>query len=327
MIKSYLLFSLLLGTTLLTGCAPPAPKASMETPLRVFETLASDAMQGRATGTAGSHKARQYLKSEIKALGVFDETRAQVFAFSPPSREGAQTIELEGTNLIGVINAEDNDTSPILIITAHYDHLGIRDGGVIYNGADDNASGSAALFAIAQSFAERPPKHDVALIWLDAEERGLSGARAFVAADPLVKGRPVFNLNLDMVSQNERELYFSGAYHYPVLKTLMEKAAKGTGLTLSFGHDRPEDGPDDWTHQSDHAAFHAVGIPFGYFGVEDHPNYHRATDTYDTIPQKFYASSVQTLVNAAHILDTYLDTVAKPAAPEADEPTPQIETE
>ena len=327
MTKQTLFSTLLLGSALLVGCAPPAPEAKMETPLRVFETLASNAMQGRATGTAGGEKAREYLKQEMKALGVFDETRAQVFAFSPPSRDDSPTIELEGTNLIGVIDAENDDTAPILIITAHYDHLGIRDGGVIYNGADDNASGSAALFAIAESFAERPPKHDVALVWLDAEERGLSGARAFVAADPLVKGRAVFNLNLDMVSQNERELYFSGAHHYPILKTLMEKAAKGTELTLSFGHDRHEDGQDDWTHQSDHAAFHAVGIPFGYFGVEDHSNYHRASDTYDTIPQKFYKSSVQTIVNAAHILDTYLDTVAKPATLELSEQSSQTASE
>ncbi|CAM3731637.1 M28 family peptidase [Litorimonas haliclonae] len=327
MMKKTLFPTLLLGSALLVGCAPPAPEAKMETPLRVFETLASDAMQGRATGTAGGERAREYLKQEMKALGVFDETRAQVFAFSPPSRDDGPTIELEGTNLIGVIDAEDADKTPILIVTAHYDHLGIRDGGVIYNGADDNASGSAALFAIAESFAERPPKHDVALVWLDAEERGLSGARAFVAGDPLVQGRPVFNLNLDMVSQNERELYFSGAHHYPILKTLMEKAAKGTGLTLSFGHDRPEDGPDDWTHQSDHAAFHAVGIPFGYLGVEDHPNYHGASDTFDTIPQEFYKSSVQTIVNAAHILDTYLDTVAKPAALETSEQSSQTDSE
>jgi len=291
----------------------------MDTPLRVFETLASDDMQGRATGTAGGENAREYLKQEIKALNVFDETRAQVFAFSPPSRDGQQTIELEGTNLIGVIDVDDDNSDPILIITAHYDHLGIRDGGVIYNGADDNASGSAALFAIAQSFKEKPPEHDVAIVWFDAEERGLSGARAFVAGDPLVKDRPVFNLNLDMVSQNAKEIYFAGTYQDPILKPLMEKAAKGTGLTLSFGHDRPEDGPDDWTYQSDHGAFYAVGIPFGYFGVEDHPNYHKPTDTFDTIPQKFYKSSVQTLVNAAHILDTYLENVAKPAKPPAPE--------
>lgn len=327
MMKQTLFSTFILGSALSIGCAPPAPEAKMETPLRVFETLASDAMQGRATGTAGGERAREYLKQEIKALGIFDETRAQVFSFSPPTRDGQPTIELEGTNLIGIIDAEDNDTAPVLIITAHYDHLGIRDGGAIFNGADDNASGSAALFAIAQSFAKRPPKHDVALVWLDAEERGLSGARAFVAGDPLVQSRPVFNLNLDMVSQNERELYFSGAYHYPVLKTLMEKAAKGTGLTLSFGHDRPEDGSNDWTHQSDHAAFHAAGIPFGYFGVDDHPNYHRASDTYDTIPQKFYKSSVQTIVNAAHILDTYLDTVAKPVAPDEPVSTPETDSE
>jgi Zn-dependent M28 family amino/carboxypeptidase len=135
-----------------------------------------------------------------------------------------------------------------------------------------------------------------------------------VAQDNNFNGRAVFNLNLDMISQNESEIYFAGSYYNPELIPLMEKAAKGTGLTLSFGHDRPEDGPNDWTNQSDHAPFHAVGIPFGYFGVEDHPHYHRTTDEFETIPQEFYKKSVQTVINAAHILDENLDQVAKPAS-------------
>lgn len=313
--KHFIGFSTL---ALLTACSPVAPKADMEMSLRIFETLAADDMQGRAAGTPGGDKAREYLKTEIKALGVFDSTVGQVFSFVPRSRNSdAQAevpAEIMGTNLIGLIDTDDNDAGPLLVITAHFDHLGTDENGEIYNGADDNASGSAALFAIAKSFAEKPPEHDVMFVWLDAEERGLQGARALVAQDDNFNGRAVFNLNLDMVSQNENEIYFAGSYFNPELIPLMEKAAKGTGLTLSFGHDRPEDGPNDWTNQSDHAAFHAVGIPFGYFGVEDHPHYHRTSDEFETIPQEFYKKSVQTIVNAAHILDENLDYVAKPAS-------------
>lgn len=296
------------------ACSPVAPEADMETPLRVFETLASDDMQGRATGTPGGDKAREYLKTEIKALDVFDTTLGQVFSFTPRAQTNEIPKEIEGTNLIGLIDVDDNNTGPLLVITAHYDHLGTHEDGEIYNGADDNASGSAALFAIAKSFKISPPKNDVMIVWLDAEERGLQGARALVAQDDSFNGRAVFNLNLDMVSQNESEIYFAGTSYYPELRPLMEKAAKGTGLTLSFGHDRAEDGPDDWTNQSDHAIFHAAGIPFGYFGVEDHPHYHRTSDSFDTIPQGFYKQSVQTLINAAHVLDKNLQKVARPAS-------------
>ncbi|RKQ69160.1 peptidase M28-like protein [Litorimonas taeanensis] len=294
----------------LSACSPIAPEADMQTALRVFETLSADDMQGRATGTEGGNKARAYLKTEIKTLKVFDETSAEVFTFTPRSRDGAFQEDIVGENLIGLIDIDDKDQGPILIITAHYDHLGQR-GDDIYNGADDNASGSAALFAIAESFKKQPPQHDIAFVWLDAEERGLSGARAYVSANNNFKDRPAFNLNLDMVSQNQDELYFAGSYHLPALKPLMEKAGKNTGLTLSFGHDRPEEGPNDWTLQSDHGAFHAVSIPFGYFGVEDHPHYHRPSDTFDSVPLAFYESSVQTLINAAHILDDNLENLAR----------------
>jgi len=294
----------------LSACtqSPPLPEADMDMALRIFETLAADDMQGRATGTKGIEKARDYLKNEIKALEVFDTTSAQVFEFTPRRSE----TKLVGENLIGIIDTDDNDEGPLLVITAHYDHLGER-AGLIYNGADDNASGSAALFAIAKSFKASPPDHDVAFVWFDAEERGLSGARAYVSDKTILGDRPVFNLNLDMVSQNENELYFAGSYHLPALRPLMEKAAKTTNLTLSFGHDSPADGNDDWTRLSDHGVFFDAGIPFGYFGVEDHAHYHKPTDTFETIPQAFYKESVQTLVNAAHILDSHLDKLARPA--------------
>lgn len=316
--KNIIKFASVASLISLAACSGNVPdknvKVEMETALRVFETLSADDMQGRATGTQGGDKARAHLKTEIKALNIFDERTESVFTFTPRSRNGEVNDEIEGANLIGLIDTDDNNQGPLLIITAHYDHLGMR-GDDIYNGADDNASGSAALFAIAESFRDNAPDHDIMFVWLDAEERGLSGARAFVAQNENFKDRPAFNLNLDMVSQSETELYFAGSYHTPALKPLMEEAAQNTGLTLLFGHDRPEDGPNDWTLQSDHGAFHRVGIPFGYFGVEDHPHYHRPSDTFETIPQAFYKSSVQTLVNAAHSLDKNLASLAKTGTP------------
>jgi len=138
---------------------------------------------------------------------------------------------------------------------------------------------------VAQSFADNPPEHDVLFIWFDAEEMGLQGARHYISEQSFGT-RPVFNLNLDMVSQNQKdEIYASGVYHTPALKPIISKASTGTGLTLLFGNDSPADGANDWTLQSDH--------------VEDHPHYHAPTDTFDTIPLKFYEKSLKLIVQSA----------------------------
>ena len=75
------------------------------------------------------------------------------------------------------------------------------------------------------------------------------------------------------------------------------------GLKLLFGHDTPDLGYNDWTFSSDHGPFHSKGVPFVYFGVEDHENYHKATDEFETIPQEFYKSSVQLILNAILAFD------------------------
>ncbi|WP_371397616.1 M28 family peptidase [Fretibacter rubidus] len=293
---------------ILTACtAAPSPSYSHDSTVRIFETLASDAMQGRRAGSPGGIKARSFIIDEMRALGAFDSISEHPFTAQPRGEGGAP---VQAVNIHGLIDTDDGDTGPLFVITAHYDHLGERDG-EIYNGADDNASGAAALFAIAQSFMTAPPNHDVLFIWYDAEEMGLQGAKYFVAQDSFAD-RPVFNMNLDMVSQNtEGEIYASGSYHMPALKPILEQSAAGKDITLVFGNDRPEDGGNDWTLQSDHAEFHRAGLPFVYFGVVDHPHYHKASDTFATIPLEFYERSVELIVQAAHDLDENLDMLAR----------------
>ena len=184
----------------------------------------------------------------------------------------------------------------MIVITAHYDHLGVRDS-LIYNGADDNASGTAGLIAIMDYFSKTEQNHTLIFAALDGEEGGLRGARALVQ-DSVLMDKVVLNINMDMIAQNDKnELYAVGTYHYPQLKPVLENVITGD-VSLLFGHDTPEDGNQDWTSQSDHYPFHEMGIPFIYFGVEDHEYYHKATDEFETIPQEFYKSSVQVILNA-----------------------------
>ncbi|AWW33169.1 peptidase M20 [Echinicola strongylocentroti] len=256
-----------------------------------FQFLASDALQGRAPLSEGSMKARELIRSRFKALGMtsqYDEF-TQYFSFGKEKK-----IE-NAANIVGFIPG--TETEKIIVVTAHYDHLGVREG-KIYNGADDNASGTAALLTLAAYFSENPPQHSMIFAALDAEEMGLQGAKALVRDFPFPTEQIILNVNMDMISRSDKnEIYVSGTYHYPTLKPTLEEVAKGTDVSLKFGHDIPGSGHDDWTKASDHAPFHAKGIPFLYFGVEDHPDYHQDTDTFDKVNQDFYYDVVQLILD------------------------------
>lgn len=260
-----------------------------------LRVLSSDEMEGRRTGTEGNRKAMQYLVQRFEESGASAFRGSYTHPFDFVSRGGDS---LSGTNVIAM--AEGRSDS-IIVITAHYDHLGMQDS-LIFNGADDDASGTAALLAFADYFADQKPDHTLLFAAFDAEEMGLQGARAFVK-DSLLMQKVVLNINMDMISQNsDNELYASGTYHYPELKPVLDSLETGS-VELLFGHDRPEQGYDDWTSASDHGAFHARGIPFIYFGVEDHEHYHQSTDEFESIPQEFYKNSVRVIFKAVKAFD------------------------
>jgi len=275
--------------------------------LEIVKTLSADEMQGRLVGTEGNAKARAYLIDQMRQRSLPPLAEDYGHAFSFQSRIGETR---EGVNLIAKIDGTADATDKVMVVTAHYDHVGMR-GEEIYNGADDNASGVAGALAIADHFLEEPPLHDVVIALLDAEEGGLHGARAFMADAIIVPDKIALNINLDMLSKNDRnELYAAGAYHTPALEPILRQAGEDAPVILKLGHDDPALGPNDWTLQSDHGPFHLAGIPFVYFGVEDHPDYHQPTDVFETIPQDFFLGAVQTVVTAADLLDEEMATLA-----------------
>jgi hypothetical protein len=288
----------------LPPAAPDAPAVALDTVRlhRDVAVLAHDSMEGRQTGTAGNARARAFLLREFAARGLepVGESYEQPFTFT---RQGA---ELRGVNLVGRVRGTELPDR-YLVVTAHYDHLGVR-GGQIYNGADDNASGVAGLLALAEWFAAQPPRHGILFVATDAEELGLAGARAFVAAPPVPRSALRLNVNLDMIGRSDRdELHVAGTYHYPMLLPAVERALAVAEVRLIPGHDRPEYGPAaDWTMLSDHGAFHEAGIPFLYFGVEDHADYHRPTDTVERLQPGFHARAVRTVLRALLLLDREL---------------------
>jgi Zn-dependent M28 family amino/carboxypeptidase len=279
--------------------APSSKIINAKQLLRDIETLSADDMQGRGIGTAGGAKAREYVVAQFRKVGLksFDPSYLQPFDFT--GRSGAK---VNGVNVIGYIEGKNNPEKYI-VITAHYDHVGIQKG-EIYNGADDDASGTAALFALANYFKEKRPSHSIIFVAFDGEESGLRGSRKFVAEPPVKKESIVLNVNLDMVARNDKnELYAAGTYHYPMFKPLLEAIAKDAKVKLLLGHDRPELKSNDWTSQSDHFAFHQAKIPFIYFGVEDHKDYHKPTDDFVNINQAFYVHAVETILEAVKSFD------------------------
>lgn len=261
--------------------------------------LSSDQLKGRETGTTENIEAKEFVINRFRESGIlpFKNNFEQYFAFENRAKE--RTV---GVNVIGSIEGKTTPNKYI-VVTAHYDHVGVRNG-EIYNGADDNASGTAALFAIAEHFRKNKPNHSIIFAAFDAEEKGLQGARYFVDNLPVKQEEILLNINMDMVSRNDKnELYAVGTFHYPNLKPYLETVQKTAPVKLLLGHDDPKLGRDDWTFQSDHGAFHRQKIPFIYFGVEDHKDYHKPTDDFENIQPKFYVNAVETIVLAVKYID------------------------
>ncbi|HEX5818967.1 MAG TPA: M28 family peptidase [Gemmatimonadales bacterium] len=289
--------------TAATCVGEPLPRAAVDGAqlMRDVQVLAADSMEGRELGRPGGARARRYLASRIRGLGL-DSLGPLEQPFSA-GRRGDTVVT--GTNLVALVKGTV-DQDHHLVVTAHYDHEGVRRGQV-YNGADDNASGVAALLAIAEHLKRHPPRHSVLLVWFDGEERGLVGAHAFLRTSLVPRAAMAVNVNLDMVGRSDkRRLFAVGPLARPVLTSYVRAAACRTPIALMLGHDRGSPGREDWTNQSDQGAFDQVGIPFVYLGVEDHEDYHRPTDDADRLHPTFFAGAVQAAIALVEELDADL---------------------
>jgi hypothetical protein len=285
------------GTAVECRAARVAPLAIDSAQLLTdLSVLAADSMEGRGFGTAGGARARAYLLRRMRSIGL------DTFPAGALQEVRARGLQATGANVIGYVRGTSGGRETI-VITAHYDHLGVQEGEV-YNGADDNASGTAALLALAAWFRAHAPRHHLLFVAMDGEELGLLGARRFVEASPVPLSDIRLNLNFDMVGRNERgELQVVGPGHRPTLLPLVERASCAAEVRLMLGHDTGASRRDDWTSQSDHALFHANDIPFLYFGVEDHPDYHRATDEVERIDAGFFVRATRTLAAVVVAVD------------------------
>lgn len=263
------------------------------TPVRLIDSLqlindlkylSSAACEGRKPGTAGHALARARILERLRATAVDSLGGSLIQSFSNSSINGST----EGLNVIGWVKGTTNP-GKYLVVTAHYDHLG-KEGSTIYYGADDNASGVACLLALAEYYKAHPLSYSIVFAALDREEVGFQGAYAAVDWLQAQLGNQalVFNLNMDMIARSDKgEIFVSGVKHFPDYAYVVNDVQPYTNVKVLMGHDGGSPG-DDWTQQSDHAAFFAKQIPFLYVGVEDHPDYHKPTDTFERVNPSAY---------------------------------------
>jgi hypothetical protein len=191
-------------------------------------------------------------------------------------RPGVRKNRFAARNVIA-LHRGDGSTDETIVVGAHYDHLGTkkeRGETVIYNGADDNASGTAGLIEMARAFAAQPaPRRNVLLMAFSAEEWGLLGSKHFVNHPTIELSRIKFMLNMDMIGRLDPEKFIIYGSETGVgLRDVAQQASDEVGLPFKAVRDRGMFG------RSDHASFHRKGIPILFPFTNLHKDYHKPTD-------------------------------------------------
>ncbi|HMQ46775.1 MAG TPA: M28 family peptidase [Saprospiraceae bacterium] len=201
-----------------------------------------------------------------------------------------------GENVLGYVEGTDAQLKEeLLIVTAHYDHLG-KQGGAIYHGADDNASGTATVLEIAEAFVEAKkagmgPRRSVLFLLVSGEEKGLLGSEYYVNNPVFPLENTIANVNVDMVGRTDEKHADNPNYIYVIgsnrlsteLHDINERAnTQYTQLELDYTYNA-EDDPNRYYYRSDHYNFAERGIPAIFYFSGTHEDYHRPTDTADKI--------------------------------------------
>src|SRR5690606_5964611 len=203
---------------------------------------------------------------------------------------------LAGENVLGYIEGTDPALKKeLVVVTAHYDHLG-KKGSSIFNGADDNGSGTSMVLEIAQAFAEAKksgtgPKRGVLCMLVSGEEKGLLGSKYYVEHPVFPLENTIVNINVDMVGRIDAKYAGNPDYIYVIgadrlssdLHAINERMNEEyTQLTLDYTYNAESD-PNRYYYRSDHYNFAEKGIPAIFYFNGTHDDYHRPTDTIDKI--------------------------------------------
>lgn len=258
--------------------------------------IASDKMQGRETGSKGQKKAGKYLinfytKNKIN----FPQALNSYYQKVPSKFLNAKGSDLKNSeNILAFIEGTEKPNE-IIIISAHYDHIGtIEDS--IYNGADDDGSGTVALLEIAQAFKIASnkglaPKRSILIFHATGEEHGLLGSK-FYSENPVFSlSNTIADINIDMIGRRDENHAHTNNYVYVIgadkLSSELDAICKSVNetflhLDLDYTFNNTDD-PNRFYYRSDHYNFAKNGIPSVFFFNGVHDDYHKASDTADKI--------------------------------------------
>ena len=279
-----------------------------------IKELSSDNMAGRKFSSAGSLLAQNYIINALKTSKVLPFQGNYQHTFIQNNLFNSK----EGSNIIGFVKGTLFPDS-FIVISAHYDHLGQK-GSKIYNGADDNASGTAAVLTFAQYIAQTPFNHSIIFLFTDGEEVNLLGAKAFIKQNKSILPKVRINVNIDMIAgskQTKKLHYIDNNLEKAFTKSNIQlfhnisahnkfKAKRGFKRNIHSANTKT-----NWFNVSDHAVFNKIDIPFVYFGVGEHKNYHTDKDNYNNINHSFYVEACQSILHYLQFLDSHIHSTQK----------------
>lgn len=270
---------------------------SMESLRTNLTVIASDEMEGRETGSKGQKKAGEYIIEFYKKHGVsFPKGATSYYQPVPAAFMNAKRNENlpDSENIWAYIEGSEKPNE-IVVISAHYDHVGIKRG-EIYNGADDDGSGTVAIMEVAAAFQKAKneghgPKRSVLILHVTGEEHGLHGSR-YYSENPLFPlANTVADVNIDMIGRRDDFHKDSNNYVYIIgsdylssdLYNICENVNKEyTKLDIDYKYNDKND-PNRFYYRSDHYNFAKNGIPSVFLFNGTHADYHKATDEVDKI--------------------------------------------
>jgi Zn-dependent M28 family amino/carboxypeptidase len=283
------------ATALIVVTGPRSPNAGATIPMTFDTALAGSGIVAASVGKAATHALFATAGKDLEATQKeLDSGNPHVAGFAVPDitvtlKAAVERQKQTGRNVVAYLPASSDTASverPWVALGAHYDHLGRgghgsslagkEEAGRIHYGADDNASGTAAVLAIAEALSKTPRRRNVLLGFWSAEEIGLIGSNAFVNKPPVPSGELAAYLNFDMVGRMvDNKLTVQATGTSPTWARILEQANVVAGFELVLQ-------PDPY-QPTDVASFNQAGVPSLSFFTSTHTDYHRPGDTADKI--------------------------------------------
>ncbi|MEM7185935.1 MAG: M28 family metallopeptidase [Bacteroidota bacterium] len=266
--------------------------------------FSDDKMEGRMTGQPGQKMAAEYLKNFYIDQGIPAPKGDSYYQVIPGSYFKRLKEANDSENVMAFIKGSEKPEE-VIVLSAHYDHVGMHDG-EIFNGADDDGSGTVAMMEIAEAFQTavnngQGPKRSILFLHVTGEEIGLYGSKYYSENPIYPLANTVCNLNTDMIGRIAPEKKDSPNYIYLIgsdklsqgLHDLSEAVAKKySDLELDYTFNADDD-PNRFYYRSDHYNFAKNNIPVIFYFNGVHEDYHKPTDTPDKIEYDLLAKRAQ----------------------------------